>query len=360
MAEGTTLNDILDMFRCCVLSWGVLTTMLPAFLLAGAIAAFVPPTSILKHLGAGAPPVKAYGVAALSGMLLSLCSCNIVPLFLSIMRRGAGLGPACAFLYAGPAINVLSLVFVFRIIGDRLGLWRALAVPVVAVVVGLVMALLFLREEREREAKVATQVAPELPANHARRLVLLFVGLVGAVVIGSWDLGGWPKGLALGGVGLGLVATGRFEFEREELLEWMKETWTLIKMIVPILIPAVLLIGLFASWLDIKVVYRWVGTAGARSAFTASTFGSLMYFPILTEVALTKRFLAMQMAPGAALSLLLTGPGLSLPGAILVARGIGVKKVGAFVLVVILLSATAGLLFQHFVGQYSCPCTEGF
>ena len=129
-----TLADLVDVFRCCIFNWGVLTAMVPAFFLAGGIAAFVPASHVVKYLSAGSPKVVSYTVAAVSGFILSFCSCNIVPVFASVHKKGAGLGPAITFLYAGPAINILSMIWVMRVVGTPMGLARAFIVPVMAVV----------------------------------------------------------------------------------------------------------------------------------------------------------------------------------------------------------------------------------
>jgi uncharacterized membrane protein YraQ (UPF0718 family) len=307
-------------------------------------------------------------------MVLPLCTCNVVPLFLSIYRRGAGIGPAFAFLYAGPAINVLSLIFVGKIIGQQLGLWRALAVPVIGILVGLTMAALFRREERERQAALAAQDAEEISAREVRRFAFLAAFLLGMVLSGGWDLKhsvaeGTPVPLTLQLVKWGAFALFTLavlllawrRFEPAELREWVRETFVLLKTVVPILLPAVFVIALIAKNIPIKWGYEVLHTGGLRSTSIAGVFGSLMYLPILTEVALTKTLLKeISLDPGAGLALLLTGPGLSLPGAILVGRGIGARKTIIYVVLVTALAIVAGLLFEHFVGQYHCPCQEGF
>ena len=180
------LSEIVNVFTCCVLSWKALTTMVPAFFLGGAIAAFIPGSAILKYLGAGANKAAAYGVAAVSGVILSLCSCNVVPLFVSIYRRGAGIGPAFAFLYAGPAINVVALVFTVQVLGLQLGAWRALGVPLIAVATGLLMALLFRRSEAAAAASPAA-IPEEGPGSYGRVWVLVAL-LLGLVAYGAWEM----------------------------------------------------------------------------------------------------------------------------------------------------------------------------
>jgi len=368
---GDKLIEAVNVFTCCIFTPRVLTTVVPAFLLAGAIAAFVPRQAVLQYLGPRARRWSAYTVSALSGVLLSLCSCNVVPLFVSIYRSGAGLGPAFTFLYAGPAINVVSLIFVFQVIGWRLGLWRALGVPVIAVLVGIVAAWVYGREERARAddllaAQGSSQPEPETDGGQPEavfpglRSSMAIIGLMLVfVVVGSIHMAWQIQAPVLVLVML-LAVFIAYRFKgADELLQWGQETWELVKLIVPVFIPVVLGIGLLATMLDIKWVYRLVGNNDLRSIFSASVFGSLMYFPILTEVAFTKAFLAEGMATGPALAILLTGAGLSLPGAAILARVIGLRKVLLYIGLVIVLATLTSLVFSWQVGQYMCPCTMG-
>lgn len=355
------LLGIVDVFSCCILSWKALTTMLPAFILGGAIAAFVPSTVILRYLGSGAHKGKAYTAAAVSGVVLSLCSCNIVPLFVSIYRRGAGIGPAFTFLFAGPAINVVAIIFTIQVIGWRLGLWRAVGVPIIALLVGLLMAFIFRREEQER-ANDTPALVDDGDA-HAR-IWWLFAMLLALVVLGSWEMPWTPRLIGMGVLVAGIVTLAFRKFERYELADWMRESWGLIKLVIPVLIPAVLAIGAIAAFIDVKLVYRMVGPAPDDATFwqfiqpilVADIFGCLMYFPILSEVAFTKAFLKLGMDVGPALAVLLTGPGLSLPGTFIIARAVGWKKTAAYQLVIMILSTTLAAIFASEVGQYICAC----
>lgn len=370
-----TLISIVDVFSCCVLTPKILTVMLPAFVLAGAISVFVPTPVILRYLGADTRKITAYSVAAISGMVLSLCSCNVIPLFASIYRRGAGLGPAFTFLFAGPAINVIAMIFTFQVIGTQLGLWRAIGVPLIAIVVGLIMAALF-RRDAAATAAATGGVAVHADSERRRaRLWLLFGLLLATVIYGAWDglwrttsegtiLGAtwWLAGmLPLVGVTALVLVLG---FERAEVLELLRETWANIRLVVPVLLPAVLVIGALAAFIDVKLVYRWVGSAPdsaglwgtIRPILVGTLFGELMYFPILTEVAFTKAFLKLGMGVGPALAVLLTGPGTSLPGAVIVARAIGWKKALAFELVAMTVTAAYAVVFATEIGEYICAC----
>lgn len=359
------LIEIVNVFQCCIFTPRALTTVLPAFLLAGAIAAFVPRAAVLHYLGPRARKTSAYLVSALSGVLLSLCSCNVVPLFVSIYRQGAGIGPAFTFLYAGPAINVVSLIFVFQVIGWRLGVWRALAVPALATVIGVLAARMYRREEEARnEALVADAASAQTDGGmtHIDRrelaqaltittLLLLFV------IVGSIHIPAPFQAVAMIVILAVAISVAYRTGSADKLQEWMAETWSLLKLVIPVLIPALLLIGAAAAYVDVKWVYRLVGHNRAPSIIAASIFGSLMYFPILSEVVFTKAFLKLGMATGPALAVLLTGAGLSLPGAVILARVIGWRKVAVYMFMVMAGTALISVLFAWQVGQYMCPCT---
>ncbi|MBC7287166.1 MAG: permease [Armatimonadetes bacterium] len=362
---GQKLIDIVNVFTCCIFTPRILSTVIPAFMLAGAIAVFVPRAAVLRYLGPAARRSTAYLISALSGALLSVCSCNVVPLFLGIYRHGAGIGPAFAFLYAGPAINVVSLIFVFQVIGWRIGVWRALTVPLVGIVVGMFSAWLWRREERQRMDALQEPLKASAPvddcdiAAERRQLrggLLVITILLALVVAGSLHLPwSWTAATAAPLFVLSVWAIWRVG-GREGASEWLSETWGLAKIVFPVLIPTILAIGALATFIDVKWVYWLVGRNDLRSIAAASVFGSLMYFPILSEVAFVKAFLRLQMATGPALALLLTGPGVSLPGAFVLGRVIGWRKTVVYMISVMLTATAISAIFSWWVGDYICPC----
>ena len=257
-----SLNDIVNVFECCVLNWEAFSIMLPAFVMAGAITVFVPPPVLLKFFGASAKRSVAYSTAAISGFFLSVCSCNIVPLFISIYRRGAGLGPAITFLYAGPAINLVSLIFVYQVIGWRLGFWRLVGVPVIAVVIGIMMAFVFRREEAAREKEAQAAAALSVHTHPTKRIVTLFALLFAMMIIGSIkqteiSLLTWPIKIAVmvGIAGLTAFLSWKW-FDVEELKDWGMETWKLVRVIVPVLIVSVLIIGYIATAVKLTTLQK--------------------------------------------------------------------------------------------------------
>lgn len=364
MSVESKLLSIVDVFRCCIFTPRILTTVLPAFVLAGAISAFVPRQAVLKYLGPGARRVWAYLVSAISGVVLSVCSCNVVPLFVSIYRHGAGLGPAITFLYAGPAINIVALVFTFQVVGAGFGVWRAIGTPLLGILAGIIVAQLYRKEERQRAAELAAEFAApqtnggtqELDYAELRRALVILALLLAAVIIGALHMPWYYQAPAmLLAFGSALVAALKLT-DAERVREWGAETWSFAKTVIPVLVPVILLIGALAAFIDVKYVYWLVGGNSPRSIAFASVFGALMYFPILSEVAFTKAFLKLGMATGPALAILYTGSGLSLPGAIALSRYIGWKKCAVYMVVVMLLATGAALFFASEIGQYLCPC----
>ncbi len=352
----STLNGVLDIFSCCVLTLSIVTVMLPAFFLGAAIKVFVPSHQFLRFLGPDASQPAAYAAAVTSGMVLSLCSCNVVPLFVSIWRSGAGIGPAFAFLYAGPAINVLSLVFTCRVIGLGIGLWRAAAVAGIAVITGVAMARVFGRHKgNPHHDKVRAEALPF--ASSPGAVAVLFAILLALLVLGSIRIS-WPVrfGLTAPPLLLLVVLASRV-LDRVQTRQWLRETVRLLVQVIPILIPAVLVMGLLAQWAPLDVTRSLAGKNSLGMNLGAATTGAFMYFPIMTEVAFVKTLLKiMDLSIGPAMALLLTAPGLSLPGMLIVRKDIGLKRLAIYVGTIVVLSTIAGMFFGSTWGAYLCSC----
>jgi hypothetical protein len=328
------------------LSAHVLTCLVPAFLIAGAIAVFVSQSSVIKYFGAKAKKVVAYSVASVSGSILAVCSCTILPLFAGIHKRGAGLGPATAFLYSGPAINILAIVYSARLLGFDLGLARAIGAIVFSIVIGLIMAFIWRKEEFQKTSNPGELVLPQEEEKTKPQGVTLFYFaiLVGILVFGAaqkWVI----TAILLAFLGLILYQW----FKKEELGYWMYHTWDLFKKIFPILLAGVFVAGIIKALLPQQVVETWLGGNGLRPTFIASIFGALMYFSTLTEVPIIRALMDLGMGRGPALTLLLAGPALSLPNMIVVAKIMGVKKTGVYVLLVIIMSTMAGVIFGNLI-----------
>jgi uncharacterized membrane protein YraQ (UPF0718 family) len=349
----------------------VLLCLVPAFFIAGAIGQFVSQGAVLRYLGAKAPRPVAYGVASISGSILAVCSCTVLPLFASIYRRGAGLGPATAFLYSGPAINVLAMILTARVLGLQLGLARAIGAVLFAVVVGVLMAILFRREEAERQANGADPFAAAAAADHGPRQGwqdAVFLGtMVAILVFANWGASNqavgffaaiyrvhWPLTAALLVVLFWMMSRW---YSRDELAQWVQGTWGFAKQITPLLLGGILVSG----WLmgrpgaDAGLVpSSWVaGVVGGNSVganFLASLVGALMYFATLTEVPILQTLLGSGMGQGPALALLLAGPALSLPSMLVINSYLGPRKTLAYISLVVVMATATGWFYGVFAG----------
>ena len=347
----------------------VLLCLIPALFIAGAISVFVSQGAVMRYLGPAAKKIVAYPVAAVSGTILAVCSCTVLPLFASIHKRGAGLGPATAFLYSGPAINVLAIVLTASVLGWELGLARAVGAIVFSVVVGLLMHLTFRQEEAAR-AEAASGLV--MPAEEGGRKLwqegLYFLSMVGVLVFANWgrpaegEAGVWAAVFSAKWVVAGVflaalaVVVARW-FEREELAEWVDSSWFFAKQILPLLFAGVLVAGLLLggpsggegviprAWVE-----RMLGGNSLGANLFAAVAGALMYFATLTEVPILDGLLEAGMGQGPALALLLAGPALSLPNMLVIRSVLGTRKTAAYIVFVVLLSATAGVLYGSLVG----------
>ena len=169
----------------------VLLCLIPAFFIAGAIGVFVSQASVMRYLGAKANKVLAYGVASVSGTILAVCSCTVLPLFAGIYRMGAGLGPASAFLYSGPAINVLAIFLTARILGLEMGVARAVGAVVFSIIVGLIMHFIYRKEENSRtEAQMAL---PDPPTSRPLwQTGVYFPSMIAILVFANWEKSSEP------------------------------------------------------------------------------------------------------------------------------------------------------------------------
>jgi hypothetical protein len=380
----------------------VLLCLVPAFFIAGAISVFVSQEAVMKYLGARANKVIAYGVASVSGTVLAVCSCTVLPLFAGIYKRGGGLGPATAFLYSGPAINVLAIVLTARILGLQLGVARAVGAIGFSVVIGLLMALIFRGEEEERVAAMAlpkpevklalwknatymaTMVAVLVFANwgkpvsetgawHAVYSVKWILTDLSAVVFGlvlvAWFNVKWSHALfatlptvvlaflfpsqpmiPFAAAIFGLVAVTNLAGGETE--EWLASTWGFTKQILPLLLGGVLVSGFFlgspggmGGVIPPEWVQKLVGGNSLGANFFASIVGAFMYFATLTEVPIVQGLIGSGMGKGPALALLLAGPALSLPSMLVIGSIMGAKKAVTYITLVVVMATITGVLF---------------
>ena len=327
------------------LSAHVLTCLIPAFFIAGAIAVFVSQAAVMKYFGAKANKFLAYGVASVSGAILAVCSCTILPLFAGIQKRGAGLGPAIAFLYSGPAINILAIVYTARLLGFDLGVARAIGAMLFSIVIGLIMAFIWRREELKKEKNASELILPESEKPKHEGITILYF----AVLVGILFFGAAKRWLATGILLIILLLILYRWFKKDELKNWMYQTWDLGKKIFPLLIVGVFLAGVMKKIVPQEVVEHLVGGNGLRANLIAALFGAVMYFSTLTEVPVLKAFMDLGMGEGPALTMLLADPALSLPSIIILVKLIGIKKTGVYVGLVVIMSTIIGMSFGAFV-----------
>ncbi len=345
----------------------VLTCLIPAFFIAGAIAVFVSQGSVLKYFGAQAKQVLAYSVASVSGTILAVCSCTVLPLFAGIYTRGAGIGPATAFLYSGPAINVLAITLTAKILGWEIGLARAVGAIIFSVVTGVLMALIFRKDDA---ARTTGQIYVPDDDNKDRTLLQDSFYLLTMVLIlvfaafakpspGSTGL--WPAIFAAKWyitIAL-LVLLGwmlKSWFTKEECVDWVESTWGFMKQIFPLLFGGVIVAGFLLgrpghpALIPEQYIESLLGGNSLWANFFASMAGALMYFATLTEVPILQGLMGAGMGKGPALALLLAGPALSLPNMLVIGGVMGVKKTATFCAIIVAMSTMAGMIYGVIAG----------
>jgi uncharacterized protein len=343
------------------------TCLVPAFFIAGGISTFLSQGAILKYFGHGANRFLSYGVASVSGTVLSVCSCTVLPLFAGIYRVGAGLGPAVAFLYSGPAINVLAIVWTARILGFDLGVARAVGAVVFAVAIGVIMARIFRREQRE-QADADLSIATSASSLKGWQSAILLFTMIGILVALAWGIRifpeknietwrlitgvdiavNWPACLLAGVLIAVIVVLLRRWLTREDVKEWLGATWSFFKLVVPWLLGGIFIAGVIGVVLPSQWVVRVVGDNSILSNFIASFTGMLFYFATLTEVPILRTFMDAGMGKGPALALLLAGPALSLPSILVLRRVMGIKKTLAYAGLTVVMATITGFMFGLF------------
>jgi uncharacterized membrane protein YraQ (UPF0718 family) len=385
----------------------VLLCLIPAFFIAGAISVFVNQASVMRYLGARARKLLAYSVASVSGSVLAVCSCTVLPLFAGIYRMGAGLGPATTFLYSGPAINILAIVLTARVLGLRMGVARAFGAILFSVVIGLVMHMIFRGEEKEKAAAQAAMPEPE-ETRPLWKTALYMASLVGILVFANWGRPSESTGLwaavygikwvltSISAAGLGLMLILWFGVrwwkvaltaaaaailtitlpgrpmipfaaavigmsltagsQKGEPSDWLSASWGFAKQILPLLLFGVLIAGALLGRVGKEglIPSEWisgaVGGNSLRANFFASFAGALMYFATLTEVPILQGLMGNGMGNGPALALLLAGPALSLPNMLVIRSVMGTKKTLVFVTLVVVMATISGMIYGRIAG----------
>lgn len=409
LSNPKVTTAILEAFK--MLQWyarqHTLACVVPALFIAGAIITFLSKEAVLRHLGPKANKIEAYSVASVSGTVLAVCSCSVLPMFAGIYRVGAGLGPASAFLYSGPALNILAIFLTARVLGFQLGLWRAVGAIVFGIIIGIIMAILFRKDERERADAAAALPAPPPARRRLWQTVLYFACMMTFLVFSDWynpgnavvhkidgteipavllqetrddlliqvdrpvsglkvgdkitllktniarvqEAQNWvmtvyhAKWYLAGAMGLAVLVMVWRWFDRDEIVEWMRNTWDFAKLLVPLLFGGVFVVGFVGALLPDEQVAAWVGDNSLRSNLAASVVGCLFYFATLTEIPILQALMEHGMHQGPALALLLAGPALSLPSLLVIRSIIGNKKTAVFTLLVVVMATLVGMAY---------------
>lgn len=396
-----------------------LPCVVPALFIAGAITTFLSKEAVLRYLGPKAHKGMAYLVASVSGTILAVCSCSVLPMFAGIYRVGAGLGPASTFLYAGPAINVLAVFLTARVLGFQLGIARAIGAIVFGVIIGLVMALVFHKDEQQRTAVTMQLPHPRASTRRPWQTVLFFACMIAFLVFSDWynpgeatvetrdgtkmqivllrqtrdeilvqvqkPIEGYNVGEKItlrksdvsvakkatwvnevhqvrwhlaGSVGLAVLGMAWRWFDRQELIEWMDNTWTFAKLLVPLLFGGVFVVGFLGALLPEDKVAAWVGDNSLAANLVASVIGCLFYFATLTEIPILEALVEHGMAQGPALALLLAGPALSIPSILVIRSVIGNTKTVVFTALVVVMATAVGISYGVLVGEDSAQAMQ--
>jgi uncharacterized membrane protein YraQ (UPF0718 family) len=381
----------------------VILCLLPAFLIAGAMAAYISQGAVMRHLGPQASKPVAFGVASVSGTLLAVCSCTVLPLFGGIYKRGAGLGAAIAFLYSGPAINVMAIVVTAKVLGAEIGIARAVGAIVFSIVIGTIMHLIYRREEAQRASTNGRGFGGDNADKPTGVIVTVFMLMVGILVFANWaatDSAVWMQIYqwkwqitALLSLALGALLVWRWQWPVSQLLmlaavvvvsalavpgapelpfalgiaglmlisalrdsdrEWAAQSWDFAKQILPLLLAGVFVAGfaLGRPGHEGIIPSAWVAAAVGDNSLTstiiASVLGALMYFSTLTEVPIVDALMGAGMGKGPALALLLAGPALSLPNMLVIRTVLGTQKTLVYCGLVVVMATTTGVIYGHF------------
>lgn len=409
LANSKITGAIIEAFK--LLQWyarnHTLACVVPALFIAGAITTFLSKEGVLKHLGPKANKAVAYSVASVAGTVLAVCSCSVLPMFAGIYHVGAGLGPASAFLYSGPAINVLAIFLTSRVLGLELGIARVIGAVVFGIIIGLLMAMTFRKSEEVRTEQIMQMPDPPVSKRPLWKNALLLVAMIMFLVFSDWfnpgdknvvlndgtrfeatlqyetlseydlrlkevalgheigevvrmskleitsieDVDTWVvqihhlRWYLAGIMGILVVILSMVWLDKPDFKEWMGNSWSFAKLLIPLLFGGVFIVGFLGALLPEKQVAALVGDNSLLSNLTASVVGCAFYFATLTEIPILEALMKNGMASGPALALLLAGPALSIPSILVIRSVIGNAKTIVFVILVVIMATIVGMSF---------------
>jgi uncharacterized membrane protein YraQ (UPF0718 family) len=334
----------------------VLTCLVPAFFIAGAMSALLPKEKITQLLGRRVAKYKAYPLSVVAGLLLAVCSCTILPLFVGIKKKGAGIGPALAFLYTAPATNILAILFTGSVLGWNFALARIILSVTFAIVIGVIVSTIFKKEDIEDEKKAASELISsgkhdtgQLSFFQKHRLIFFFAILVSILIVGT-RVTGYLRYVCIGVLTLILGLWAKSFFTKDEIRAWLSETWLFAKKIFPLLLAGIFVAGVLTALLPQKFLANFMGKNTLSANLIAVLFGVLMYFPTLVEVPMAKMFLGLGMAKGPLLAYLLADPVISLASILVVRKFIGNKRTLVYVGLIIVFTTISGLIYGSITG----------
>jgi uncharacterized membrane protein YraQ (UPF0718 family) len=349
------------------LSAHVLTCLVPAFFIAGAMSALLPKEKITKYLGSKVPKYKAYPFSVVAGLLLAVCSCTILPLFAGIKKKGAGIGPAIAFLYTAPATNILAITYTGSILGWDLAAARIILSVTFAILIGIIISS-FIKEKDEEDESPVTELSNEpekfddiektsfkgglLGKLYKHSLLIFFATLFAILIIGASKIGNEIKIISLVILISLLLIELRFYFKKDEIKSWLSETWFFTKKIFPLLLVGIFIAGILTALIPEDFLANYVGTNTVFANLAAVLFGVFMYFPTLVEVPMAKMFLTLGMAKGPLLAYLLADPVISLPSILVVRKIMGTKRTLVYAVLITIFCTISGLLYGFVLGVF--------
>ena len=326
----------------------VLTCLIPAFLLAGAMVSFISKEAIIKYLGSSANKLNSFTLASFASFFIAACSCTVIPVASGIYYQGAGIGPAFIFLWVAPAANILAVIYTGSILGVKMVASRIIAAFSMAFVVGIVMSFIFRKEESKRTQYKSDTKTEIISKKDVFLLLLILVSLLGPNYF--VQKGPYSQKVIVWLIVSTIMLVYAFKVKApDEIKRWLKESWWFVRIIFPLLLLGVFIVGVIGKLLPQEVIQKWLGGSGIRASWLATVLGQIMYFATMTEAPFVDTMMKLGMGKGPALALLLTGPGMSLPNMLAIAKVFGIKKAGVYILLVMLLGTFVGWFFGNFI-----------
>lgn len=326
----------------------VITCLVPAFLLAGAMVTFIDKTVILKYLGSQTNRLKSFSLASVSSFLLAACSCTVIPVASGLYYAGASIGAAFIILWVAPAANILALIYTGAVLGTEMVLSRIISALLMAFIVGLVMVLIFERVPKKSLLRAETKEKAIISKKYLILIILILLSLLSP----NYLVRSGPylhKVLVWAFFTFIMIIYTVFNISKEKIKDWLRETWWFVKIIFPLLLLGVFVVGVIGKILPKEWISNWLGGKGLLASFLATLIGAISYFATMTEAPFVDTLMKLGMGKGPALALLLTGPGLSLPNWLAIARVFGIKKALVYVPTIIILGTLVGWFFGNFI-----------